>query len=140
MLVLVKKLRLVNLVFVALVTDIPSDQLFVQTDGRDEVASSPEGAFSVTKFVEFLLLSKPSRGFAFDDAHGVGDRKLRRQKKDKMKMVVLDIQFDHFPAFPLADQFQNSSQFFLEEVIVQDGSAVARSPDTMVFTVPEAMR
>ena len=56
-----------------------------------------------------------------------------------MNVVLLDIEFNDFPMFPLADCFEDSSQFTFDLLCPEDFAAILRRPDEVVFEVVEAM-
>ena len=58
----------------------------------------------------FDLLLQPSRAFAFDDLHGVGYRVSGGGQENEVNMVILDVELNDFPVFPLADGFKDPAK------------------------------
>lgn len=54
-------------------------------------------------------------------------------------MVFLNGELDNLPVFPLADGFEDPSQFALNLFCSEDFASVLGCPDQMVFEVVEAM-
>jgi hypothetical protein len=56
-----------------------------------------------------------------------------------VNVVLLDVQLDNFPVFPLADRLENSPQFTFDLLRPEDFSAILGCPDEMVLQVVKAV-
>lgn len=88
---LVKETRLVNLIVVVLMFDVPTDDMLVDTDRRDEVAARPERLSFVETAHALDALLEPGGGLSFQELHDVGDRILRCCKKDEVNVIDLHV-------------------------------------------------
>ena len=52
---------------------IPSDDIFIKSDGGDKIPSGPKRFLFVQSVLDFNLLLEPSTALPLDDLHGVGN-------------------------------------------------------------------
>lgn len=118
-----------------LVSDIATDQVFVETDGRDEVASCPERLFFVeTGYALDLFLHSCGR-LSFQCLHDVGNGILGCGEKNEMDVVHLHVELDDFPVFPLHNILEHSAEFALHGLVIQYLATVLGRPDYVVFNI-----
>lgn len=114
--------------------DVAAYEVLVESDGGDEVATSPEGLFLVQAMGAFGLLFEPGRRLPLH-LHDVRDGVTRRAEKAKVNVVLLDIELDDFPMFPLADDLEDSSQFTFDLLCAEYIASVFWRPDKVIFQV-----
>ena len=56
-----------------------------------------------------------------------------------MDVILLDVEFNQLPMFPLADGFEDSSEFALDLVRTEYFTTVFGSPDQVIFEVVETV-
>lgn len=108
--------RLIHFVVMMLMPYVASDDELINANGRDEVTSGPEGVAFVESVHSLDLFLEPSGGFPFDHLHDVGDGVSWGSQDTEVDMIILDIEFDHFPVFPFADGFNGAGEFLFHLV------------------------
>ena len=122
-----------------LVPDITPDDKFIDSYRGDEISPGPKRLLFVQSMGSLNFFLHPGRRFAFYYLHGVGNAVPGIAQEAEMDMVSLDVQFQDFPVFPLADGFKYPSQFTFHLLCHEDFSPIFRGPDQMVLQVIEAM-
>ena len=97
-----------------LVLHVPFYYIFVDSNGADKIASRPE-MISPVWFLLYLrvALEQFYRKFAFQYPHHLRDRNLRRNRHDKVNVVILYTHFLNLAPFPLTQHLISSSTSFL---------------------------
>ena len=83
----------------------------------------------------FDLFLEPSGRFTFQGLHDVRDRVTWRGEKTKVNVVLLDVQLNDFPVFPLADGLEYPFQFTFDLLCPEDLASVLWRPYQVVFQV-----
>ena len=123
-----------------LMPHVPTDDVLINADGRNEVSSRPKGMLFIQAVFYFDLLFQPCGGLSFQDLHDVGDGISRRCEKTEMDVIVLNIQLHHLPMLPFADGFEDSAQLTLHFVWSKDIPTVFGCPNKVVFEIVKTMR
>lgn len=100
--------RLIQFVVTMLMFDVPSDDLFVYADGRDEISPGPQRVGFIQPMFPLDFLLEPGGGFPLQYLHGIRDGISWRCQQATVYMVILYIELDDFPVLPLADGFEYS--------------------------------
>ena len=132
---LVEETGLIDLGMVVLVSDVTADDMFINADGGDKVASCPQGLLFVKTTHPLDFLFQPPRGLSFQDLHDVGNRVTRCCEQDKMNVVDLNVQLDDFPMFPFREVLEDSFQLMAKFLVSENLSSVLGRPYQVVFNV-----
>ena len=119
--------------------DVSANEMLVKTNGGNKVASGPQAGLFVQPRLVLDLFLHPGTALAFEHLHGIRDAVFRGEEGYQVDVVILDVQFQDFPMFPLADGLKDSPEFLFDLGILEYFATVLRRPDNMVLQVVKAM-
>lgn len=114
---------------VLLVLDVLLHRCFLDANGRNKVASTPETA----KRKLLGLFLEPSTALALEDCHGVGYGVLWWNNDVEMDVVISNVPGSDLETLPFADQLEYSLQFCFDVGICQHFASVLGGPNQMVL-------
>ena len=103
---------------------------FVESDGRDKVASGPETAAGKL----LVLLLDPSTGFDLNHTDCIGHRVFGWDNEIQVDMFVSDVPALDHKVFPAADQLEQSLEFLFNILIGHNSASILWSPNQVVLT------
>ena len=123
-----------------LVLHVPFYYFFVDSNGTDKIASSPEMISPVWLLLHFpVALEQFYRKFTFQCPHQLRDRNPRWNRHNKVNVVILYTHFLNLAPFPLT---QHLYIFFQKPLYFsfQDAKSIFWHPYNMVLTLVNNMR